>query len=245
MNKLEIKNIKKIYNKKCVLDDISISIENNTTTVILGPSGCGKTTLFNIVAGFESPSAGRIFLFFKEITNMTGKVSYMTQKDLLLPYKTVLENVTLPLVLSGKDKYTAEEKAKKYFSTFLIDKTEKKYPHEISGGTRQRVAFLRTYMQNKDVILLDEPFNALDVFTKNKMYSWYLKIEKNLQKTTLLITHDIDEALLFADIIHIISGKSHKIISSLKIFNNKNLDCLFLKDFIKLKRKIINIISSI
>ncbi len=245
MNKLEIKNIKKIYNKKCVLDDISISIENNTTTVILGPSGCGKTTLFNIVAGFESPSAGRIFLNGKEITNMTGKVSYMTQKDLLLPYKTVLENVTLPLVLSGKDKYTAEEKAKKYFSTFLIDKTEKKYPHEISGGTRQRVAFLRTYMQNKDVILLDEPFNALDVFTKNKMYSWYLKIEKNLQKTTLLITHDIDEALLFADIIHIISGKSHKIISSLKIFNNKNLDCLFLKDFIKLKRKIINIISSI
>ena len=245
MNKLEIKNIKKTYNKKCVLDDISISIENNTTTVILGPSGCGKTTLFNIVAGFESPSAGRIFLNGKEITNMTGKVSYMTQKDLLLPYKTVLENVTLPLVLSGKDKCTAEEKAKKYFSTFLIDKTEKKYPHEISGGTRQRVAFLRTYMQNKDVILLDEPFNALDVFTKNKMYSWYLKIEKNLQKTTLLITHDIDEALLFADTIHIISGKSHKIISSLKIFNNKNLDCLFLKDFIKLKRKIINIISSI
>lgn len=245
MNKLEIKNIKKTYNKKCVLDDISISIENNTTTVILGPSGCGKTTLFNIVAGFESPSAGRIFLNGKEITNMTGKVSYMTQKDLLLPYKTVLENVTLPLVLSGKDKYTAEEKAKKYFSTFLIDKTEKKYPHEISGGTRQRVAFLRTYMQNKDVILLDEPFNALDVFTKNKMYSWYLKIEKNLQKTTLIITHDIDEALLFADTIHIISGKSHKIISSLKIFNNKNLDCLFLKDFIKLKRKIINIISSI
>lgn len=245
MNKIEIKNIKKTYNERCVLDNISISIENNTTTVILGPSGCGKTTLFNIVAGFESPSAGRIFLNGKEITNMTGKVSYMTQKDLLLPYKTVLENVTLPLVLSGKDKYTAEEKAKKYFSTFLIDKMEKKYPHEISGGTRQRVAFLRTYMQNKDVILLDEPFNALDVFTKNKMYSWYLKIEKNLQKTTLIITHDIDEALLFADTIHIISGKSHKIISSLKIFNNKNLDCLFLKDFIKLKRKIINIISSI
>ena len=244
MNKIEIKNIKKTYNERCVLDNISISIEKNTTTAILGPSGCGKTTLFNIVAGFESPDSGSVFLDGKEITNTTGKVGYMTQKDLLLPYKTVLENVTLPLILSGIDKCTAERRAKKYFSTFLIDKTEKKYPHEISGGIRQRVAFLRTYMQNKEVVLLDEPFNALDIFTKNKMYSWYLKVEKTLQKTTLLITHDIDEALLLADIIHIISEKNHRAISSLKVFNNKNLEYMFSADFIKLKKKIINVIGS-
>ena len=244
MNKIEIKNIKKTYNERCVLDNISISVKNNTTTAILGPSGCGKTTLFNIVAGFESPDSGSVFLDGKEITNTTGKVGYMTQKDLLLPYKTVLENVTLPLILSGIDKYTAERRAKKYFSTFLIDKTEKKYPHEISGGTRQRIAFLRTYMQNKEVVLLDEPFNALDIFTKNKMYSWYLKVEKTLKKTTLLITHDIDEALLLADIIHIISEKNHRAISSLKVFNNKNLEYMFSADFIKLKKKIINVIGS-
>lgn len=238
MEKLEIKNISKKYDKKCVLDKISISVKENTTVAILGASGCGKTTLFNIVAGLEKPDFGQIFIDCKDSTNQVGKVCYMQQNDLLLPYKTIMENVTLPLILSGTSKSDAEKEAKKLFETFLISGTENKYPHELSGGMRQRAAFLRTYMQKKKILLLDEPFSALDNITKTAMYSWYLNITKSLKTTTLLITHDVEEAILLADVVYIMSLTHHNITKSINIANKKNLDFPFSPEFAILKKEI-------
>lgn len=239
MEKLEIKNISKKYDKKRVLNKISISVKENTTVAILGASGCGKTTLFNIVAGLEKPDSGQIFIDGKDSTNQVGKVCYMQQNDLLLPYKTIMENVTLPLILSGTSKSNAENETKKLFETFLISGTEKKYPHELSGGMRQRAAFLRTYMQNKKILLLDEPFSALDNITKTAMHSWYLNITKNLKTTTLLITHDVEEAILLADVVYIMSLARHNITKSITISNKKNPDFPFSSEFATLKKEII------
>lgn len=244
MNKLEIKNISKKYGKKCVLNNISISAKQNSTVAILGTSGCGKTTLLNIVAGLEKPDFGQIYIDGINITNTVGNVGYMQQKDLLLPYKTILENVTLPLIFSGFKKNESEKKVKNLFNVFSISGSENKYPHEISGGMRQRAAFLRTYMQNKKIWLLDEPFSAIDSITKTAMYEWYLKITQNLEITTLIITHNIDEAILLADYIYIISTE-HKIIKKISITQNKNFDFLFSPEFIELKKEILSILKQV
>lgn len=241
MNQLEIKNISKNYNKKCVLDNISISVKENTTVAILGVSGCGKTTLFNIVAGLERADSGQIFINSDDCTNQVGNVCYMLQKDLLLPYKTIMENVTLPLILSGVHKNYAEKEAKKLFETFLISETENKYPHELSGGMRQRAAFLRTYIQKKKILLLDEPFCALDNITKTAMHSWYLNITKSLKSTTLLITHDVDEAILLADVIYIMSSIKHNITNRINIADKKIFNFSSSSEFIKLKNEIMDI----
>lgn len=206
MSKIEIKNITKSYGGRCLLDNVSLSVNANETIAILGQSGCGKTTLLRLIAGLENPDSGQIFIDGVDVANTPGKVGYMSQDSLLFPYKTVLENVALPLILSGEKKSKAELHAKKYFEEFFISGTENKYPHELSGGMRQRVAFLRTYMQNKDILVLDEPFSALDNITKTAMHKWYLNVINRFRKTTLLVTHDVEEALLFANTVYILSS---------------------------------------
>lgn len=206
MSKIEIRNLTKSYGGRCVLDNISLSVNANETIAILGQSGCGKTTLLKLIAGLENPDSGQIFIDGVDVTNTSGKVGYMSQDSLLFPYKTALGNVTLPLILSGEKKSKAELRTKKYFEEFFISGTENKYPHELSGGMRQRVAFLRTYMQNKDILVLDEPFSALDNITKAAMHKWYLDVINRFRKTTLLVTHDIEEALLFANMVYTLSS---------------------------------------
>ncbi len=220
MSKIEIKNITKSYGGRCVLDNVSLSVNANETIAILGQSGCGKTTLLKLIAGIESPDSGQIFIDSIDVTNIPGKVAYMSQDSLLFPYKTVLENVTLPLILSGQKRAEAELHAKKYFTDFFISGTENKYPHELSGGMRQRVTFLRTYMQNKDILVLDEPFSALDNITKTAMHKWYLNVINRFKKTTLLVTHDVEEALIFASAVHILSSTDCSIKKVLTIRNN-------------------------
>ena len=144
---------------------------------ILGVSGVGKTTLFNVIAGLIKPDSGKVFLDGRDITNTTGNTSYMLQKDLLLPYKTIIDNVSLPLVIRGEKKSKAREYASKYFEEFGLKGTENKYPHQLSGGMRQRAALLRTYLFSDQVALLDEPFSALDSITKTSMHQWFLKVK--------------------------------------------------------------------
>lgn len=243
MNKVEIKNITKSYGKRCVLNNISLSVKANETIAILGQSGCGKTTLLKLIAGLEKPNSGQVLVNGVDVTSTPGKVSYMPQDTLLFPYKTVLENVTLPLILSGKKKSEAELHAKKYFEEFFICETENKYPHELSGGTRQRVAFLRTYMQDNEILVLDEPFIALDSITKTSLHEWYLNVITSFKKTTLLVTHDAEEALLFANTIYILSLKSHQIVKVLTVCNNQNLNFLYSDQFFKLKKELSTALS--
>ena len=243
MNILSIKNLSFNYPNKKILHEINIYVDKGEVVSILGGSGVGKTTLFNIIAGINPLQSGEISI--KGNTDYKGRVSYMLQKDLLLPFKTIIDNVSLPLVIKGEKKSIAREKAQKYFKEFGLEGTEKKYPSQLSGGMRQRAALLRTYMFSCEVALLDEPFSALDAITKRKMQNWYLNIMKKIKLSTLFITHDIDEAILISKRIYIISGSPGKIIKELKIElseGENGEDVTLTKKFIEYKREILKLL---
>jgi ABC-type nitrate/sulfonate/bicarbonate transport system ATPase subunit len=200
-------HITKNYDGMAVVKDVSLELAGGGFISLLGPSGVGKTTLFNVLAGVDRPDAGTVFLNGKDITGASGKVSYMLQKDLLLEYRTVLDNVILPQVIRGKKKKSAREEAAAFFPQFGLAGCEKKYPRQLSGGMRQRAALLRTCMTHNEVILLDEPFSALDAITRRQMQDWYCQIAARMRLSTLFITHDVDEAMLLSDTVYILSGR--------------------------------------
>ena len=218
MNILSIKNLSFNYPNNKILHDINIYVDKGEVVSILGGSGVGKTTLFNIIAGINPLQSGEISI--KGNTDYKGRVSYMLQKDLLLEHKTIIQNITLPLLIRKVSKKEAEEEAINSLKLFNLYEYKDKYPSELSGGMRQRIALLRTYMFKEELFLLDEPFSALDAITKISLHSWYLEIKNNLDLTTLLITHDIDEAIDLSDRIYIIKNKPGEIVSEIKI----NLD---------------------
>ena len=199
MAHLKAVHLSKKFGEHQVLKDISLEVGEHELVSLLGVSGSGKTTLFNLISGLLPPDEGRIFLDGEEITGTPGKISYMLQKDLLLPYRTIEDNVALPLILKGEKKKAAREKVRPYFAPFGLAGTEKKYPRQLSGGMRQRAALLRTYLFSQGLALLDEPFSALDTITKSSMHRWYLKVMEEIRLSTIFITHDIDEAILRSD----------------------------------------------
>lgn len=206
MNHFSCEGITKLYDRQPVVQEIALSLEKGELGCLLGPSGVGKTTLMSVLSGVDRPDQGQVFLKGEDITGVPGRVSYMLQKDLLLHYKTVIDNVSLPLLLGGMAKKAARQKAASHLSDFGLAGCEKMYPHQLSGGMRQRAALLRTYLVGNDIMLLDEPFSALDAITKRQMHAWYLELVHRLGSTTLLITHDIDEALILSDTIYIMNG---------------------------------------
>lgn len=214
---LEARGISKSFGGNAVLDNVDFALKKSELVCLLGVSGAGKTTLFNILSGLMQPDCGQVLLNGAEITGQPGKISYMLQKDLLLPYRTVIDNVALPLLVRGVPKKQAREQAAVYFHKFGLDGTEKKYPKQLSGGMRQRAALLRTYLASDGVALLDEPFSALDTITKGAMHEWYLDIMREIDLTTLFITHDTDEAVKLSDRICILSGKPGRIIREIPI----------------------------
>ena len=205
--KLLINNIYKSFHDTDVLNNISMRLCEKEFVSIIGPSGCGKSTIFNIISGLILPDSGSIFLDKKLITGMIGRVSYMHQKDLLLPWKKIIDNVSLALIIKGSKRHEARQAAKEYFDVFGLAGFEYKYPHQLSGGMRQRAAFLRTYLFSKDVMLLDEPFGGLDTITKSKMHYWLQDVLNNLNTSVLFITHDIEESILLSDRIYIFSDR--------------------------------------
>ena len=244
--KLEIKDISISFENKKVLENVSIDLYENELICILGVSGAGKTTLFNIVAGLLEPDGGNVEMDGENITGKCGKVSYMLQKDLLLPHKRIIDNVALPLVIKGENKKKAQEIAKPYFKDFGLEGTENLYPSKLSGGMKQRAALLRTYLFSSKVALLDEPFSALDAITKHKIHSWYLNIMNKIKMSTLFITHDIDEAILLSDRIYILAGSPGKIVAQINVelknsqdksYNNE--DVIMSEKFIQYKREIL------
>ena len=242
MEILKAEKICKSFDDNHVLNDVTITLNQGEIVSLLGVSGSGKTTLFNILSGIYKPDNGQVFLHGEDITGCPGKISYMLQKDLLLPYKKIIDNVSLPLVLSGIKKKEARLKAKEHFPEFGINGTENKYPAELSGGMRQRAALLRTYLASDGVALLDEPFSALDTITKGIIHKWYLDVMKKINLSTVFITHDIDEAILLSDRIYILSGKPGTITDEIVIDVPKpRKDDFNLSDeFLQYKRKIVN-----
>lgn len=237
MTILEIKNINYAYNKNNdILKNINININKGEIVTIIGGSGVGKTTLFNIIAGILPIKNGEILIEGKN--KFKGKISYMLQKDLLLEHKTVIDNIALPLIIKKEKKLTAYKEAKEAIKLFDLYEYKNKYPQQLSGGMRQRIALLRTYMFKNNLFLLDEPFSALDAITKIKMHKWYKDIHKKLNLTTLLITHDIDEAIELSDRIYILKNKPGEIVAELKIKIDNQSDKFEQK--LKYKKEILN-----
>ena len=243
MNRLEARNITYSYdNKVNVIENIQLSVGEGEIVCLLGVSGGGKTTLFNVISGLNRPQQGEILLDGEDITGVPGKISYMLQKDLLLPYRTIEANAALPLIIRGVKKKEAIAKVNPYFAEFGLEGTQKMYPSELSGGMRQRASLLRTYMASNSVALLDEPFSALDTLTKSEMHRWFLNVMEKIDLSILFITHDIDEAILISDRIYLLGGKPGTITDEIIINEPKprRSDFNLTDEFLQYKRQIIS-----
>lgn len=194
------------------LDRIDLVAGAHEFVAIVGPSGSGKSTLFNIVAGLERPTEGEVLIHGRRAEGKPGLVGYMPQRDLLLPWLTVLDNACLGLELQGVARRAARAEALAYFERFGLAGFERQYPPALSGGMRQRAAFLRTVLCRRDILLLDEPFGALDALTRQSMQEWLLDLWTELRSTVLFITHDIDEALFLADRVYVLSPRPGRIV---------------------------------
>lgn len=187
--------------------DVSFSLRAEEILAIVGPSGCGKSTLFNVIAGLQPSSSGKVIVDGTLVSDAKGHVGYMLQKDLLLPWRSVLDNVALGLEVKGVDRETRYSVARKLINAYGLGGFEDARPATLSGGMRQRVAFMRTLALDPKVILLDEPFSALDFQTRTHLQSEVLKIIKQHRKSAILVTHDIGEAVTMADRVMILSRR--------------------------------------
>ena len=245
---LEVKNVFKTYHLPGqetgnvavpTLEDISFNVNKGEFISIIGPSGCGKSTLFNLISGLELPDKGKIVLDGEDITGRKGHVSYMLQKDLLLPWRTVLENCIIGLELQKIPRTQAISRASALLSEFNLSEFAGSYPSTLSGGMRQRVAFLRTMLADRELLLLDEPFGALDAYTKSEMHAWLADILTKIGRPTILfITHDVEEALLLSDRIYLLGPRpaSIKLQLSVELQRPRTRQLIVGKEFIEMKR---------
>ena len=214
MNQIEIEHVSKSFTVKnqttAVLQDVSLQVQTNQFVSVLGPSGCGKSTLFNMICGLVPVDSGRILLAGQQ-GRTRELLSYMPQKDLLLPWRRIIDNVILPLQLAGVKRCAAVEEALALMDIFGLKGFENHYPTELSGGMRQRAALMRTFLTKKEIMLLDEPFGALDAITRFKMQTWLLKIWQRFCRTILFITHDVDEAIYLSDKIYVFTERPGRI----------------------------------
>src|SRR5262249_56589127 len=199
------------------IENVHLSLQANDFVSLIGPSGCGKSTLFNLIAGLLVPDAGVVTLDGRDIVGRTGSVAYMMQRDLLLPWRTVLENVTLGPELAGEPLSEARASARTLLRRFGVEGFENAYPAALSGGMRQRAALLRTILCERSVILLDEPFGALDALTRASMHEWLLGIQREFRRTMILITHDPDEAVYLSHRVYIATPRPMRIAGVVEI----------------------------
>ena len=244
--KLKTINITKTFEETMVLDNVSLNLKEREFVSIIGPSGCGKSTIFNVISGLIKPNSGGIFIDEENYTGKTGRVSYLPQKDLLLPWKKIIDNVTIPLIIRGENKKASREKAATYFDLFGLKGFKNKYPFQLSGGMKQRAALLRTYLFSKDIMLLDEPFGGLDALTKSKMYLWLKKVTEELGASVLFITHDIEEAIYLSDRIYILSNRPARVVKEITVSLPKVRDkeIITSSEFVEIKKSILQIISN-
>ena len=215
MNFLTIDKINHTYFSKksatTALENISLSINEGDFISFIGPSGCGKTTLLSIIAGLLQPTEGEVLLEGKKINKKNNSIGYMLQQDYLFPWKTIEENILLGLKIMNKTTKEEKQKCLSLLHEIGLSGVENDYPKQLSGGMRQRAALVRTLSTNPKILLLDEPFSALDYQTKLKLEDLVSKTLKDYQKTAILVTHDIGEAIAMSNRIFLLAAKPGRI----------------------------------
>ncbi len=208
---------------------------------IVGPSGCGKSTLFNIICGLEPADEGQVFLDGEEVTGKVGLFGYMPQRDLLLPWRNVLNNVVLGPEIAGVPRRKAYAEARALLPLFGLQGFERHLPPTLSGGMRQRAALLRTFLCHRDVLLLDEPFGALDALTRAEMQSWLLEVWERFRHTILFVTHDVEEAVFLSDRVYVLTPRPARVSLELPIplSRPRRRDLVTSPAFIALKRRLL------
>ncbi|CAI8721394.1 Formylaminopyrimidine import ATP-binding protein ThiZ [Bacillus sp. IT-79MI2] len=216
MNGLQIKDVVKAFDGKNVLEKISASIQEGEFVSFVGPSGCGKSTLLNLIASVEEATSGEV-IYNDTLVQKQDIVSYMPQQDLLLPWRSALQNIVLPLEIDGKPKKERLTEGMEALQQFGLAEYANHYPDALSGGMRQRISFLRTYLCEKSIMLLDEPFGKLDAFTKMEVHRWLLDSWHQEKQTIVMVTHDLDEAILLSDRVFIMSQRPATIVGEVHV----------------------------
>ena len=249
-NKVQLAGIQKRFringNYLHVLNDIDMEVDPGAFVSIVGPSGCGKSSLLNILAGLEEPDSGSIRIDGVELPSRLGSIAYMQQKDLLLPWRTVLENATLALEITGMKTSESRTQALAVLDDFGLLGFENQYPNALSGGMRQRASFLRTWLARKSIILLDEPFGALDALTRAALQEWLIRKWELLGTTIIMVTHDVEEAILLSDKVYVLTGRPGSVIQTRTVPfpRPRHYGIVNTKEFIGIKESILDSILS-
>ncbi len=239
--KLKVIDVSCSFEGQIILEKMNMEVNQGEFVSILGPSGCGKSTLLNIMAGLIKADSGQVYVDEELVRGISEHFAYMPQQDLLFPWKTILDNVCLYGRIHGDMKKTKQQ-ALINFKKFGLAGYENKYPAQLSGGMRQRAAFLRTALCKADILLLDEPFGALDVITRGDMQDWLLNIREELGRTMILVTHDIDEAIYLSDRVLVLSGKPASVKKEI-IINQKERNKEWLFEQHEIRKEIYHILK--
>jgi ABC-type nitrate/sulfonate/bicarbonate transport system ATPase subunit len=229
-----------------VLDGLDLTVERRRFVSLVGPSGCGKSTLLRVLAGLLVPTAGEAEVLGESTVDRPGMVAYMPQRDLLLPWRRALDNAVLGAAVTGRLGPAEREQAAAWFVRFGLGGFERAWPSQLSGGMRQRVALLRTFLQAREVVLLDEPFGALDAITRRRMHLWLQELWLAEQRTVLFVTHDVEEAIFLSDAVHVLSSRPGHVVASFDaaFAHPRDRHLVTDPDFVRLKGEVLDALDA-
>ncbi|MGO1414867.1 MAG: ABC transporter ATP-binding protein [Microbacterium gubbeenense] len=230
MSGLDLTDVRKGFGGAPVLDGVSLSVAPGEIVSLIGPSGSGKSTLLSLLTGALAPESGRMLFDGAPMTGRARPVAYMPQRDALLPWRRALDNAAVGLEVAGVRRREARQQADAFFDTFGLQGTQDRYPRQLSGGMRQRVSLLRTVVQKKPLLLLDEPFGALDAITRDDLQMWLLNIWAVHRWSILLVTHDIREAIRLSDRVHVLSSRPGRLVGEVQVSRDIPRDDRFFAD---------------
>jgi NitT/TauT family transport system ATP-binding protein len=245
MGYLKLENVSKRYGESRIFDSLTFDIERNKIVSILGPSGCGKSTILKLISGLEEPTSGDILLENSSIINNTNICSFMSQEGDLLAWRTLLQNLILPLEINGLQKNLARQVGEDRLKVFNLFEAKDLYPSESSGGMNQRINLLRTFMLEREIVLLDEPFSKIDQITKIDLMNYLIRIWQERKSTVIIVTHDLDEALYLSDTIIVLSKNPTEISYKIQMESkNKQESYLTSEDYVSKRSNLLNIIRN-
>jgi len=239
---LNVSNLSKRFGDLPIFENFNLELPDKGFTVLIGPSGCGKSTLFNVLTGVATRDGGNVSWCGEAVEYLKNTSAYMQQKDLLLPWFSLMDNALLPAKIAGQDMAEAGKKAQSLFQQLGLEGFESYLPGEISGGMRQRCALVRTLMFERELVFLDEPLSALDAITRSSLQSLLLMLQVEFEKSILMITHDIEEALMLADEVLVLSGLPMRVLDRFSL-HGPRLRRLDDPELIRIKEYVLNLLQ--